>query len=146
MGNVHVFKQHYRSSTGAMSSELGAETTIADAIQTPTFANMANYDLVRAVAQVSNVVSAQVLTLQIYEASDSTGGGSATISGLSDTYTSAATATLDVLEAQVRGEDLSAGSQYVGARVTTNDTDGSEVASVFLVQGRSRYKQATLPS
>jgi len=131
-----------------MSSELGAETSIADAIQTPTFANMANYDLVRGVAQVSNVMSGQVITLQMYEASDSTGGGSQTISGASDTYTSAATATLDVLEAQVRGEALTiaSGYQYVGARVTTNDTDGSEVASVVLVQGRARYKQATMPT
>ena len=146
MGNVHKFNQHYRSPTGAMSTELGAETTIADAIATPNYQNMANYDLVVGQAHVSNVVPAQVITLQMYEATDATGGGAQTLSGATDTYTSAATATLDVLEAQVRGEDLSAGFQYVGARVTTNDTDGSEVASVRTIAGRARYKQATLPA
>ena len=75
MGNVHIFTQHYRQLAGAMSGELGAETTIADAIQTPNFQNMANYDLVNGFAQVSHVVSAQVITLQMYEATDATGGG-----------------------------------------------------------------------
>ena len=144
MGNVHVFKQHYYQIAGTMSSELGTETTIADAVATPTYADMANYDLVVGVGQVSNVVSAQVVTLALYEATDNTGGGAQTLAGATDTYTSAATATLDVLVAQARGEDLSAGYQYVGARITTNDTDGSEVASVVLHEGRARYKQATL--
>ena len=146
MGNVHQFNQHYRQIAGDMSTELGAETTIADAIATPTYVDMANYDLVIGVGQVSDVVSAQVITLQMYEATDNTGGGAAAITGATDTYTSAATATLDVLVAQVRGEDLTAGYQYVGARLTTNDTDGSEIASVLLHEGRARYKQATLPA
>lgn len=149
MANVHVFKQNYRSSTGAMSKELGAETTIADAIQTPTFCRARYYDLIRAVAQVSHVVSTHVITLAMYEATDATGGGAQVLAtgaapNCIDTYTSAATATLDVLEAQVRGEGLSAGFAYVGARVTTDDPNGSEIASVMLVQGRARYKQATM--
>lgn len=146
MGNVHKYTQHYRQIAGAMSKELGAETDIADAIQTPTFANMANYDLIVGFGQVSHVMPAQVITLQMYEATDATGGSAQAITGATDTYTSVATASLDVLVAQVRGEDLSAGYQYVGARITTNDTDGSECASVFLDEGRARYKQATLPA
>jgi len=142
MGNVHVFKQHYYQIAGDMSSELGTETS--DYIATPTYADMANYDLVVGIGEVSNVVSAQIVTLAMYEATDNTGGGAQTISGATDTYTSAAQATKDLLIAQVRGEDLSAGYQYVGARLTTNDTDGSEIASVFLHEGRARYKQATL--
>lgn len=144
MGNVHQFNQHFRQIAGDMSSELGAETS--DYIATPTYANMANYDLVVGIGEVSNVVSGQVVTLAMYEATDSTGGGAQTLSGATDTYTSAAQATKDLLIAQARGEDLSAGFQYVGARLTTNDTDGSEIASVFLHQGRARYKQATLPA
>ena len=144
MGNVHKFLEHYRVPTGAMSKELGAQTTIADAIQTPNFQNMANYDLVIGIGHVSHVVSGQVITLQLYEATDSTGGGAQTISGATDTYTSAATASLDMLVAQVRGEELSAGYSYVGARLTTNDTDGSECASVHTIAGRARYKQASM--
>ena len=146
MSNVHKFTQHYRQLAGAMSGELGAETTIADAIQTPNFQNMANYDLVNGFAQVSHVVASQVITLQMYEATDATGGGAQAVTGATDTYTSDATASLDVLVAQVRGEDLTAAYQYVGARVTTNDTDGSEIASVWLNSGRARFKQATMPA
>lgn len=146
MGNVHKFLEHYRVPSGAMSGELGAETTIADAIQTPNFQNMANYDLVGGIGHVSNVVSGQVITLQLYEATDATGGGAQTLAGATDVYTSAATASLDLLFAQVRGEELSAGFQYVGARLTTNDTDGSEIASVHTIAGRARYKQATMPT
>jgi len=146
MSNVHKFTQHYRTIAGDMSSELGAEGS--DYIATPTYANMANYDLVVGIGEVSNVVSGQVVTLQMYEATDSTGGGAQTISGASDTYTSAAQATKDLLISQVRGEDLTvaSGYQYVGARLTTGDADGSEIASVCLLEGRARYKQATLPA
>ena len=143
MGNVHKFTQHYKTIAGDMSSELGAETS--DYIATPTYLNMANYDLAVGIGEVSNVVSGQVVTLQLYEATDSTGGGATAITGATDTYTSAAQATKDLLIAQARGEDLSAGYQYVGARVTTGDADGSEIASVCMLGGRARYKQATMP-
>ena len=146
MGNVHKFLEHYRVPSGAMSKELGAETTIADAIQTPNFQDMANYDLVGGIGHVSHVVSAQVITLQLYEATDNTGGGAQAITGATDTYVAVATASLDLLFAQVRGEELSAGYQYVGARLTTNDTDGSECASVHTIAGRARYKQAAMPA
>lgn len=146
MGNVHKFIQHYRQIAGDMSEAMGAETTIADAIATPTYANMANYDLVIGVAQVSDASSGATVTLQMYEATDATGGGAQAVTGATDTYTSAATSVVDVLVAQVRGEDLSAGFQYVGARITTDDADGTEVAAVLLMQGRARYKQATLPA
>jgi len=144
LGNVHKFIQHYRQIAGDMSEAMGAETTIADAIATPTYANMANYDLVIGVAQVSDASSGATVTLQMYEATDATGGGAQAVTGATDTYTSAATSVVDVLVAQVRGEDLSAGFQYVGARITTDDADGTEVAAVLLMQGRARYKQATL--
>jgi len=146
LGNVHKFIQHYRQIAGDMSEAMGAETTIADAIATPTYANMANYDLVIGVAQVSDASSGATVTLQMYEATDATGGGAQAVTGATDTYTSAATSVVDVLVAQVRGEDLSAGFQYVGARITTDDADGTEVAAVLLMQGRARYKQATLPA
>jgi len=82
----------------------------------------------------------------MYQATDGTGGGAVTVAGATDTYLSAATASLDVLVAQVRGEDLTAGYQYVGARLTTGQVNGSERASVMLHEGRARYKQATLPA
>jgi hypothetical protein len=144
MGNVHKFTQHYRQIAGDMSVQLGAETS--DYIQTPTFANMENYDLIIGVGQVSNCSSGSAVTLQMYEATDATGGGAQAVTGATDVYTSAALAACDVLIAQVRGEDLSAGYQYVGARLTAGQADGTEIASVWLLEGRARYKQATLPA
>jgi len=147
MGNVHTFTQHYRQIAGDMSVQLGVETSPAiDCIQTPTFANMANYDLIVGVGQVSNCSSGSIVTLQMYQATDATGGGSAVVTGATDVYTSAGLATCDVLVAQVRGEDLTAGYQYVGARLTAGQTNGTEIASVSLHEGRARYKQATLPA
>ena len=144
MANVHVFKQNYRSQYGAMSTSLGGEGS--DLITTPIFVDAANYDLIRAVAQVSNVVSTHVVTLQMWEATATGGGGSQTLAGASDTYTSTQVTDLDILEAQVRGEGLSSGFQYVGAKLATDDADGTEAASLKIVQGRARYKQATLPA
>ena len=144
MANVHVFKQHYRSQYGAMSTSLGEETS--DKITTPVFVDAANYDLVRAQAQVSNVVSTHVVTLQMYEATTTAGAGSTTISGATDVYTSTQATDVDILECQIRGKDLSSGYQYVGAVLSTDDADGTEAASVSIVQGRARYAQSTLPS
>lgn len=144
MGNVHKWINHYRHQTGDMSTALGGETS--DVITTPTFVSMANYDLVVGLAQVSNVVSTHVVTLQAYEATSTAGAGSTAISGASDTYTSTQATDLDILITQVRGEDLSTGYQYVGFKVSTDDADGTEVASVFIIEGRARYKQATMPT
>lgn len=144
MANVHVFKQNYRSQYGDMTTALGGESS--DVITTPVFVNAENYDLIRAQAQVSNVVSTHVVTLAMYEATATDGSGSTAISGASDTYTSTQVTDLDILEAQIRGEGLSSGYQYVGAKVSTDDADGTEVASVMMIQGRARYKQSSLLS
>ena len=147
MGNVHTFTQHYRQIAGNMSGELGLESApAADCIQTTTFANMANYDLIVGVGQVSNCSSGSAVTLQMYQATDATGGGSTVVTGATDVYTSVALGSCGALAAQVRGEDLTAGYQYVGARLTTGQADGDEFASVQLLEGRARYKQAVLPA
>jgi len=142
MGNVHTAKQHYLAVTGDVSNELGAEAS--DTIVSANFFDMANFDLVIGIGQLSSVASDQTVTLQLYEATDNTGGASQTLAGATDTYVSVAGASIDIVQAQARGEDLSNGFQFVGVRVTTDDTDGSESASIFLVGGRARYKQATL--
>jgi len=130
-----------------MSVQLGAESApAADCIQTPTFADMANYDLIVGVGQVSNCSSGSIVTLQMYQATDATGGGSTVVTGATDIYTSVALASCGVLAAQVRGEDLTAGYQYAGARLTAGQGDGTEIASVWLHEGRARYKQAVLPA
>ena len=146
MGNVHTFNYHYKSNYGGFSSALGGETN--DLITSATYVDMKNYDLVIGVCTASGVVSAQTLTLQMWQATNTAGGASKTVTGATDTYLSVATASTDVLVAQVRGEDLdvAGGFRYVGWKLTTNDTDGAEKVAGVTLQGRARYKQATLPA
>lgn len=149
MANVHVFKQNYRTQKGDMSTDLGAETTPdTDSITTPVFVDMRNYDLVRGVGQVSGISSDSVITLRLWEATASGGGGSQSLTHTyaSVTNTSTHATAVDILEVQARGEDLSSGYRYVGAKLSSTEAAGSQVASVHLVQGRSRYKQTTMPT
>lgn len=146
MGNVHKFIEHVRTRFGAVSTSLGGETS--DIIETAEYVNMENYDLVVFQAVASGVASSKVLTLLAYEATATDGSGSQSLthSMASDTFTSTATNHTDVLVAQVRGEELSSGFQYVGATLATNQTDGTEKVGIVINQMRARYKQGTLPA
>lgn len=146
MGNVHKVTEHERSTYGGFSNALGGETS--DTLTTPTFVSMANYDLVTIRAHASGVASDSVLTLKAWEATASGGGGSQTLthSLSSDTFTSTNTTDTDVLEVQVRGEDLSAGFIYVGAKLVTSNASGTEKVGMIVTQLRARYKQASLPA
>lgn len=146
MGNIHTFNQHIKSNYGGFSSALGGETS--DTITSASYVDMKNYDLVVGVCTASGVVSAQTVTLAMWQATNTAGGASKTVTGATDTYLSVHTATTDVLVAQVRGEDLdvAGGFRYVGWKLTTDDTDGTEKVGGVLLQGRARYKQATLPA
>ena len=145
---MHKAKENLMPTYGAQSTELGAETTIADTIQTANYVNMKYYDLAIAYGQVTNVASDSVITLRLYEATATGGGGSASLThtGASDTFTSTNTTDTDVLQAEVRGEQLSSGYTHVGARLSTNNASGDEVASVMLLQGRARFAQNSLPT
>ena len=137
---MHTFAQNYRPSYGAFSSALGGETS--DKIETATFANAENYDLIIALAHASGVASDSVVTLTILEATTSAGAGSATTSK-TDTFTSTNTTDTDLLQAEIRAEELSSGYQYVGARLATSNGSGTEKVGVILVQGRARYPQSS---
>lgn len=148
MANIHKFTDNIRSVYGAFSSALGGESGPDDTITTDTFVNMENYDLVVFQAHGSGVASDDVLTLKAYEATatDGTGSQSLTHSLASDTFTATATSETDVLVAQVRGEDLSSGYQYVGAKLSTSNATGTEKVGIIVNQMRARYKQSSLPS
>lgn len=146
MGNIHKFTDNIRSSYGVFSSALGGETS--DVVETATYADMKNYDLVVGVCHASGVASGSVVTLKMYQATTSAGAASKTITGASDTFTSTNTTDTDVLVAQVRGEDLdvASGFRYVGFELSTGNASGTEKVGGVLLQARARYKQATLPS
>ena len=144
MGNVHTFAYHYKPSYGGFSSALGGETS--DRIQSATYVDMANYDLAIGVCHASGVGSGATITLTMYQATSSAGAASKTVSGATDTYVSVATASTDTLVAQVRGEDLdvAGGFRYVGFILSTSATSGTEKVGGVLLQGRARYKSASL--
>lgn len=147
MANIHKFTENVRSRYGAFSSALGAESTPDDTVVSAEFVNMANYDLVVALAHASGVAASASLTLVMWQATASDGSDSKTVTGATDTFVSTATSDTDVLVAQVRGEDLDvdSGFQYVGFKLETSG-NGTEKVGGVLLQLRPRYSQATMPA
>ena len=139
---MHKFKENYKPTYGDMSTALGAEGS--DLIETDTYVDMRYYDAVAVYGIASAVASDAVLTLTIWEGTDTTGAASATTTQ-TDTFTSTATSDTDILQAEIRGEQLSSGFRYVGAKLVSNDTSCTGIVTLMLLQGRSRFAQATLP-
>lgn len=139
---MHKFSENIKSSYGQASTALGTETS--DTITGTAFLDMSKYDLYTAVAHVVNQASGKITTLRLWEATAAAGTGSQSLA-ISDTFTALATSDTDVLVAQARAEQLSAGYQYVGAKFSTNDTTGAEICGILQFQSRARYAQATLP-
>jgi len=141
MGNIHKWTENIKTAYGKASAALGSETSD---IITTTFVNMANYDLVTFTANVTNAASGKTVTLRLWEATAAAGTSSASLA-ITDTFTAEATSDTDLLVAQVRAAALSAGYQYVGAKVSTDDSSGGEIVGIQIHQLRSRYPQSSLP-
>ena len=146
MGNVHKFKEHYQYGFGVFQTSLGGVNS--DIVTFATWVDMNDYDLVVGQGIASLVASAKVITLAAWQATTSAGAGSKTVSGASDTFTSTNTTDKGSLICQVRGEDLDVASsfRYVSFKMSTNQTDGTESVAGFILAGRARYKQATMPA
>lgn len=141
---MHKLSENLRYTYGDQSTALGGESS--DKIESGTFVNMENYHIGEVVAEVTNVASDSVVTLYLLEATASGGGGSATISGKSDTFTSTATSDTDVLRVEARSEELSDSFAFIGGRLSTDNASGTEVVAMWHVQAAPRYGQATLPA
>lgn len=139
---MHKLSENMLFTFGEITSALGGESS--DTLTTATFVNMANYDIVGVYAIASEVASDAVVTLKLYEATAANGGGSATITGASDTFTSTNVTDLGELYAQVRAAGLSSGFQYVGAKLSTGDGSGTEEAAMFIIQAKPRYASSSL--
>ena len=139
---MHKLSENLFFKFGEVTSGLGAETS--DTLTTATFVNMENYDVVGVYGIASEVASGSTVTLKLYEATGADGSGSATITGASDTFTSTHVTDLGDVFAEVRAGALSAGYQYVGAKLSTDNGSGTEEAAMFFILGRPRYGQATL--
>lgn len=141
---MHKFAENIKTSYGVFSSALGGETS--DKVESATFVYMKDYDLAVVHGFASNVVSGQVITLAVLQATAANGGGSTTVSGASTTVTSGATATKYVLTSQVRGAQLTDGYKYVGLRISTDDTDGTEAVFGCIQRANARFAGASMPA
>ena len=139
---MHTFKENNLVHFGEITSALGGETS--DTITTLRFPSMENYDVITFIGIVSELASDSIATLTAYEATATAGTGSSSISGATDTFTSTNVTDTDVLIVSVRAADLTAGYQYVGAKLVTSNASGTEEAALIAIQSRPRYGQATL--
>lgn len=139
---MHTFKENNLVHFGEVTSALGGESS--DTITTMRFPSMENYDTITFIAIASEVASDSVLTLTAYEATATAGTGSSSISGATDTFTSTNTTDTDVLIVQVNAAQLTAGYQFVGAKLVSSNASGTEEAAIITIQSRARYGQATL--
>ncbi len=147
MANLR-FKEMSKSHDGvttyaAATAALGGET---DDILKTAFYNMKNYDAILCLAIASNVVNTHILTLKAYQATDTDGGGSATITGQSTTYTSSQAT--DVIQEliEVDADMLTDGYDYVGFEASTDDADGTEGVGLAVIPTFARFRQATTPA
>jgi len=146
MGNVHKYSEHYRTTYGGFSSALGGETS--DQLASAAYVGAENYDVVIVQALYSGIASGSVVTLKAYQATSTAGASSKTVTSASTSVTSTATTDTGVLTVQVRGAelDMASGFKYVGGILSTNNTSGTEKVSLWHVQGRARYPQASMVS
>lgn len=139
---MHTFKENHLVHFGNITEAIGGETS--DTITTLRFPSMENFDEITFIGIASELASDSVITLTAYEATATAGTGSSSISGATDTFTSTNTTDTDVLIVTVRAADLTAGYQYVGAKLVTNNASGTEEGALIAIQSRPRYAQATL--
>ena len=139
---MHTFKENYLVHFGNITEAIGGETS--DTITTLRFPSMENYDSIVFIGIASEVASDAVITLTAYEATATAGTGSTSISGATDTFTSTNTTDTDVLIVEVKASQLTAGYQYVGAKLVSNNASGTEEGALIAIQCRARYGQATL--
>jgi hypothetical protein len=137
-------KSHDGVTTYAAATEaLGGETS--DILNTAAY-NMKNYDAILGIAVMMTVVSTHVITLKMFEATDTDGGGSSAISGASTTYTSTQATDVAQFVLEVDADQLTDGSDYVFMQASTDDADGSEDVNLVVIPTYGRYRQATTPA
>jgi len=136
---MHTFFENILAAGPKCTEDLGAETTIADTIETGWY-SLAEFHACAAIGIVGGAATNDVITLRIYEGSDATGGGSATLSGKTDTFTATATNHFDILKLEVKGEELSDGFTFVCARMSgATDVDAACNGAVCLEKFNPRF-------
>jgi len=135
--NAHDAVTTYAIATAA----LGGESS--DVLKPAGFYDMENYDAILGQCVASNVVNTHVLTLTMWEATDTDGGGSQTITGRTAVYTSSQVTDVFAQTIEVDADMLTDGYDYVGMQASTDDADGTEAVTLSLIPTFGRYPQAS---
>jgi len=102
--------------------------------------DMAKYDKAIGIGVAMCASITKAVTIQMWEASDATGGGSATLAGKTDSATAATASNVVRVGAEVDGEELSAGFRYVAAELTSAASLGSDSRlAVVIARANPRY-------
>jgi hypothetical protein len=141
---IHTFKENVKSNWAAQSTAMGGGS--GNSIVSNYYYDSKLYDMIVCEVPYTGISSGASLVLTASQASDSTGGGSKSISGASTSHLSTNTTNTGVLIVQVRPWDLdsTAGFQYVGFKLLDADEDGAAITSMTVHQLIPRYAQATL--
>lgn len=105
--------------------------------------DMAKYNLAWGLGQAMCASVSKAITVQMWEASDATGGGSATLAGNTDAATAATASNSIKVGAEVRGEELSDGFRYVAAELHGAASLGSD-SRLSVVVGRANPRFAAV--
>ena len=148
MARITTFNEFAKNHQGvttyaAATAALGGETS--DIMKT-AFYQMTNYDKAVGICVASNVVSTHVITLKLYQGTDTDGASSATISGASTTYTSTQATDVVQFAIEIDAEELTDGYDYVAIEASTNDADGTEAVALAIIPMNPRYGQASMPA
>lgn len=138
-------KTHDGVTTYAIATDaLGGESN--DVMKPAGFYNLKNYDAILGQAIASNVVSTHVITLTMWEATDTDGGGSQTITGRTAVYTSTQATDAVAFTIEVDADMLTDGYDFVGMQASTDDADGSETVALSVIPTFGAHRQASPPA
>lgn len=140
---MHKISENFLPGYGAQSTNLGAESGPADTIETAAYINMKYYHNIVVYGIASNVASDAVLTLTIWEATASGGTNSQTTTK-TDVFTSTNVTDTDILQAEIKADELSNGFTHVGAKLVSDDGSCTGIVALMLQASSPRYARNSL--
>ena len=138
MSRCHDGITTYADATAALGGE-------SSDIMKSAFYDLENYDAIIGLCVASNAASGVTLTMKMWQATDTDGSGSATISGASTTYISTQATDVISYAIEVDADMLTDGYDYVALEASTSGASGTEAATVVVIPSYGRYRQATTP-
>lgn len=139
---MHTFFENVKviDHTGGVVGKTGMGSDTATVTYTSPYVLLDKYNIAAGIGVAMVASVSKAITVQMWEASDSTGGGSATLAGRADSATAATASDVIVVGAQVRGEELQDGYNFVAAEIKAAASIGSNSRlGVVVARANPRY-------